>query len=76
MPLRALIYDAAGNLLMIVRPDDPKQLDDPAFNPPNHTQLRVTVESGDLKTLEQEATKALSVNDPIKKAVDEKYVTK
>lgn len=73
MPLRALVYDAAGNLVMTVRPDYEKQLDDPAFNPPGSRQLRVDLETSDLKTLEQEAVKTLDANDSLKRSVTDKY---
>lgn len=76
MPLRALIYDAAGNLMMTVRPDHAKQLDDPAFNPPGCKHLRVDLATSDIKTLEEEAVKTLDANDPVKRAVTDKYAVK
>lgn len=76
MPLRALVYDTAGNLIMTVLPDSEKQLDDPAFNPPSCRQLRVNLATSDTKTLEEEAVKTLSQDDPIKQAVTNKYAAK
>lgn len=37
----AILYDPGGNLCMIVIPDDDKQLNDPAYNLPGLTQLRI-----------------------------------
>lgn len=38
----AILYDQSGHLCMIVIPDDDAQLDDPAFNNPDWTHLRVS----------------------------------
>lgn len=50
----AIVYGPGGILWMIVIPTDDSELDDPAFNPPGATQLRVpllgTAQAGDATT--------------------------
>ena len=41
MAKTAVIYNASGKIVMIVHPDTDSQLDDPAFNPPGCTQVRI-----------------------------------
>jgi len=41
MPNTAVILDKNGNVAIIVHPDREDQLNDPAFNPPQHTHVRL-----------------------------------
>lgn len=42
--VNAIILNSAGEIAMIIKPDYDSQLDDPAFNPLNHTHIRIPVE--------------------------------